>query len=156
MLVRNKDKYAFTQLVNESAYLSQAITRLATVAEIQDEMAAKKKNLKKFLQDFDLVLIDQRINLLKAAKELGGGMHLVMRKRKFPFPVKLSGKEFGVRDVEKSIEQTIESSSYMLLGGGKEFSFPIARTEDLSIKDGVKNVMQGLLRAVSLIVFAQN
>ena len=119
-------------------------------------MAAKKKNLKKFLNDFDLLLIDQRINLVRAAKELGGGMHLVMRKRKFPFPVKLSGPEWAPKDVEASVEQTIASSTYMLLGGGKEFTFPIARTEDLSVKEGVKNVMQGLLRAASLIVFAQN
>lgn len=54
-----------------------------------------KNKLKQSLNEFDVILIDSRINLAKAAKELGGGAAVLMRKRKFPFPVKLSGLNYS-------------------------------------------------------------
>ena len=53
--------------------------------------------MKQALNDFDSILIDSRINLAKAAKELGGGQSVLMRKRKFPFPVKLHGLNYTDR-----------------------------------------------------------
>jgi hypothetical protein len=54
-------------------------------------MTVNKNQLKSALNSYDVILIDSRINLQKAAKILGGGINVFMRKRKFPFPVKLHG-----------------------------------------------------------------
>ena len=59
-------------------------------------MNAQNKNmLKQSIDEFDLILIDARINLQKASKELGMGMKIFQRKKKFPFPVKISGTNNG-------------------------------------------------------------
>mmetsp|Transcript_17858 Transcript_17858/g.30314 ORF Transcript_17858/g.30314 Transcript_17858/m.30314 type:complete len:122 (+) Transcript_17858:714-1079(+) len=79
-----------------------------------------------------------------------------MRKRLFPFPLKLSG---GVasspKSVTESIEKAIVNSSHFLLSGGRNIQVPLGRTEALGAKENVKNIMQGVLKAVSISIFAQ-
>jgi hypothetical protein len=105
--------------------------------------------LKGALNEYDLLLIDSRLNIQRAAKDLGGGMQILMRKKKFPFPVKIHGSNF-IKNIKESIK-----GSHFLLGGGKDFTCQCARTESLSVKDSVKNVMQSVFKIVCLVLFAQ-
>jgi len=79
-----------------------------------------------------------------------------MRKRKVPFPVRVNGQNFTPADFEKKINEAIEGCTHMLVSGGKDFSFGVSKTESLSVKEGVKNVINACVKAVSLIFFCQN
>ena len=85
----------------------------------------------------------------RCAKELGGGMQVLMRKRKFAFPVKISGEKFI-----DNIKDAILDCSHVLIGGSKEFMLPVSSTKSLSTKEGVKNVLHCLLKLVSIALFA--
>ena len=76
-------------------------------------------------------------------------MQTLMRKKKFPFPVKIHGSSM-IKNLKNAIKGT-----HFLLGGGKEFTALCSKTESLTIKDTVKNVMQSVLKMVCLILFAQ-
>jgi len=66
-----------------------AVTKVVTIKQIKEE-AKKNSEVKKYLNRFDLVLIDDRISLVKAAKDLGGHTAF-LRKKHFPFPVRITG-----------------------------------------------------------------
>jgi hypothetical protein len=105
--------------------------------------------IKHCIDEYDLILIDARINIQKACKELGSGMKIFQRKRKFPFPVNLSGtnnKLLKSSDLKHNIECLIENSSHLLIQGGKDFTYPcsLISEESLSTKEAVKNVMQSI------------
>ena len=119
---------------------------MCTIKEFQEY---NKNKLKHALNEYDLLLMDSRLNIQKAAKQLGGGMQTLMRKKKFPFPVKIHGS-----NMIKNLKNVIQGTHF-LLGGGKEFTCLCATTESLTIKDSVKNVMQTALKMVCLILFAQ-
>ena len=99
-------------------------------------------------------MIDSRINLAKAAKELGGGHSILMRKKKFPFPVKLHGLNYSNKTILENVSEAVKGS-HVLLGGGKEFCCQAATTESLSVKDSVKNVVRAVLGLVCIVIFAQ-
>ena len=82
-------------------------------------------------------------------------MQVLMRKTKFAFPVKIHGENFTDKKLAEAIQEATESCCHFLIGGGKEFMLPIAMTESFPIKDSVKNVLHGLLAAVSIIIFSQ-
>ena len=54
----------------------------------------------------------------------------------------------------KNLKNSI-NGTHFLLGGGKEFTSLCAKTESLTIKDSVKNVMHSALKMVCLIIYAQ-
>ena len=111
-----------------------------------------KNHLKKMLNQFDFILIDKRLSLVKSARELGGGMQVLMRKRKFPFPVKVNN--LSCKELITSLSTPISSSTHFLLSGGKEFSLECTNT-DMPTKDAVKNVLYSLFRAITLILHGQ-
>ena len=92
--------------------------------------------------------------MTKAAKQLGGGSKVLMRKTKFPFPVKLSGANYTPKQMLDNVREAI-LGTHLLLGGGKDFIIQCSTTESLSIKESVKNVMQSVLRLVCIVIFAQ-
>jgi hypothetical protein len=63
-----------------------------------------------------------------------------MRKKKFPFPVKIPAKDYSSKQFIDSIREPILSSSHLLLSGGKEFTMECATTS-MNVKESVKNVM---------------
>ena len=119
--------------------MSKCITKVATVKELQ----ANKQELKRVLKDFDLILVDSGLNLIKSAKELGGGVSGFLKKKKVPFPVKISGQNYSVGEIEKNIKEAIEQCTHCLVSGGKEFLIQISKTESLATKESVKNIIQG-------------
>ena len=154
LFVRDGDTRQFQDLVRDSGIDLIFIQRVCTIKEVQQEVGSKKNVLKKYLNGFDFILIDARINIVKAAKELGGGMHVLMRKRQFPFPVKLSGQNIGQTDIIKNIQSLIVDSAHLLVSGGKDFTLACASTDALTTKESVKNIMQSLFKAVSIILHA--
>lgn len=116
---------------------------------------SKNKNeIKRALNDYDLILIDSRVSIQKAAKELGVGMNILMRKKQFPFPVKIHGQNYSAKKISDNIKEATVRCTHALIGGGKEFSFKIAKTES-DIKESVKNVIHGLFKCVCIILYAQ-
>ena len=97
--------------------------------------------------------MDQRLNIQKVAKELGVGMQILTRKKKFPFPIKLHGENFTSKNLADNIRELILESTHGLIGGGKEFSLIVSKTESLEIKHSVKNVIQCLLKFVCIIIY---
>jgi len=81
-------------------------------------------------------------------------MPILMRKKKFLFPVKIHGEGISTRRIEENIREIVENGTHALIGGGKEFIIPVAKTESFEVKQSVKNVMQGLLKAVCIILYA--
>ena len=67
------------------------VKNVQTVKDIQTECKSKGNLLKKYLNQFDLILLDDRLSLLRVAKELGSSETL-LRKRHFPMPVQISNK----------------------------------------------------------------
>jgi len=72
LLVNEGDARGLKQIVEDSNYLSRTIDQICTVKEFHE--GNNKNTLKKSLNEFDLILVDQRLSLMKVAKELGGGM----------------------------------------------------------------------------------
>ena len=103
-----------------------------------------------------MILVDQRINLIKAAKELGGGMQVFMRKRRVPFPVKVSGQDFTQKQLESSIKHSVEECTHLLISGGREFTFGCSKTESFSTKEGVKNTLHAIYQSICILIFCQN
>ena len=64
-----------------------------------------------------------------------------MRKKKFPFPVKIHGEGFSVARFEKNVEEMTENCTHALIGGGKEFIISVAKTETFEVKQSVKNII---------------
>lgn len=110
-------------------------------------LGLNKNTLKQRLNEYDLVLLDSRLNLQKCAKELGGGMSIFMRKRHFAFPVKIHDSK-----MIENIKDTVLFSSHVLIGGSKEFTLPVSKIGQT--KEGIKNTMQALLKVVCLVIFA--
>ena len=76
-------------------------------------MQEKQRN-QKYLNKYDLILLDERVNLGKAMKDLGGAATL-LRKKHFPFPIKITGVDAAT--VKASLNE-IYSTVGMLMGGG--------------------------------------
>ena len=79
---------------------------------------------------------------------------MLMRKRKFPFPVKLQGLNYTDRQILENVSEAIKGS-HLLLGGGKDFCCQCSTTVSLSTKDSVKNVLHTILKLVCIVIFAQ-
>ena len=62
---------------------------MKTILEIKKEFADKQSKKKSYLSKFDLVLLDDRLSLNGTASALGGHQ-IVLKKRHFPFPVKIA------------------------------------------------------------------
>lgn len=107
--------------------------------------------MKKLLNLYDLVLIDDKIPLLKGAKELGGP-DAILRKRQFPFPIKIHGESSSTLQATFA---DVFATSHFLLTGGQDFIIKAAKTESMSEKQAVKNVMHGVYRALTLIFMSQ-
>ena len=75
------------------------------------------------------------------------------RARHFPFPVKLKSQDALM--VKKAITEIFESTS-LLLHGGKSFDIKVAKTESMTAKEAVQNVMQALLMVTAVAVFCGN
>ena len=72
-------------------------------------------------------------------------------KRQIPFPVKMKQ---NANNLKKCLEQGTQSSTLMM-HGGRDFEFKVARTESMSSAESVKNVMNAIVKAASLIIHAQ-
>ena len=75
----------------------------------------------------------------------------MFKRRSFAFPVKLKGDAAQVR---ARLQQCLETS-VLVIQGGHDFEIRVAKTESMSTKEATKNVMHGLVKAVSLIIYAQ-
>lgn len=95
-------------------------------------------------------MIDDRLSLVIVAKELGGST-CCLRKRLFPFPVKISRSD---KSVVKQIIKEMFLTVGLILTGGKEFIVRCARTESMSAKDSVKNIINCAFNAICLILYA--
>ena len=132
LFVREGDTYRYQQEVANGGKELAFVKKVCTVRELHEEIEKNNNNffnknlLKKQLNSYDFILIDQRLNLVKAAKDLGGGMQILMRKRRFPFPVKLEG--LSPKQLISSLSTPITSSAHLLLSGGKEFHLECATT----------------------------
>lgn len=139
LFVRDSDSRNLKDLIRDSPLAKSC--EVYSVKEFSEEIRAEKNNknlLKHRLNEFDLLLIDARINIAKAAKELGTGVQGLVRKRLFPFPVKLAGESSGAMTqslLVERIRKTVENSTHLLLQGGKVFTLALAKTESLSIKE---------------------
>ena len=74
---------------------------------------------------------------------------MYQRARHFAFPIKL-------RDptrVTKAITETFNSTS-MMLHGGRSFEAKIGRTETMTAKEVVQNVLQALQTITSLVIYS--
>jgi hypothetical protein len=80
--------------------------------------------------------LDDRISLKTVAKEFGGSP-VVLKKRHFPFPVKIFG--IDQKQVKKNIIECF-SSVGMLIGGGKEFIIRVGKTESMKRRHIIGNV----------------
>ena len=79
-----------------------------------------------------------------------------MRKKKVPWPVKISGEHFTIKAFEDSIKSSITNCTHMLITGGKDFTFLVGKTESITTKENVKNVINSLFTAICLLVFSCN
>lgn len=153
LLVRETDAFHLRKAVEESPYLTQTLTQIATISEFKE---FNKNKLKQKLNDFDLVLVDQRINLMKASKELGGAVNLFMRKKKTPWPLKVAGDKFTTLQFEESVKQAINGCTHALVSEGQEFTISIGKTESMTTKMTVKNAIQALFKFVCLVIWTIN
>ena len=72
-------------------------------------------------------------------------------KRSTPFPVKLKQ---DANKFKACLEQAIRCSTLMM-HGGRDFEFRVARTESMTSAEAVKNIMNAMVKAASLIIYAQ-
>lgn len=140
LLVRDSETRQINQIIDESTELENVNMKVTSPVDFLTE-SKNKNEIKKALNDFDLILIDSRVSVQKAAKELGVGMNILMRKKLFPFPVKIHGANYTAKKIADNIKEACEGCTHALIGGGKEFSFKIAKTESLDVKESVKNVI---------------
>lgn len=118
-----------------------------TIKQIK-EKGKKNSELKAFFKDFDMLLIDDRITMKTASKELGGHA-VIMKKKNFPFPISLSGDKVKIK---QRFMEAIEST-FMMIGKGSEFVLKCAKTESQPSKKIVKNIMASAIEAISLIIY---
>jgi hypothetical protein len=93
-----------------------------------------------------LFLIDDSISTSLLSKA-----NKILKKRNFAFPVKLRG---DAQQVKERLQSCLETS-VLVLQGGHYFELRVAKTESMKTKDATKNVIHALIRAVSLIIYAQ-
>ena len=129
--------------------------KLDTSEKPQPIDVKNKNSVKRYLAHFDYIFVDSKLNLLKLAKELGIGVKDFMRKKKFPFPVKLSGAELTPAKAVQNVEESLNGKTHFLLEGGKRFVVECGRTESLTVKENVQNCIRLLLKVVSLIIYSQ-
>lgn len=103
----------------------------------------KNRNGKKFLSEFDLLIMDEKALRKRTMTEFA-------RARHFPFPVKLKSQDATM--VKKAITEIFESTS-LLLHGGKSFDIKVAKTESMTAKEAVENVLHTLLMVTAVAVF---
>lgn len=103
----------------------------------------KNRNGKKFLSEFDLLIMDEKALRKRTMTEFA-------RARHFPFPVKLAKQDATM--VKKAISEIFESTS-LLLHGGRSFDIKVAKTESMTAKEAVQNVMHTLLMVTAVAVF---
>jgi hypothetical protein len=94
--------------------------KISSAREFHSESSNKNKT-KGALNDFDIILFDQRINIQKAAKELGVGMQILCRKKKFPFPIKIHGENYTGKKIAGNIHAAVKDCTHALIGGGSDF-----------------------------------
>jgi ribosomal protein L1 len=75
-----------------------------------------------------------------------------LRKRHFPFPVRITG--IDANQVKKNIQEVFDTVG-LLISGGSEFIIRCAKTESMSVKDIVKNAINCSFKAVCLIISSQ-
>jgi hypothetical protein len=99
------------------------------------------------LKDFDVVMYDESISRSTLSK----GASALFKRRSFAFPVKLKGE---ASQVQARIQGCLEST-LLVIQSGHDFEVRVAKTESMSIKEATKNVMHAVIKAVSLIIYAQ-
>eukprot|EP00347_Sterkiella_histriomuscorum_P016625 403352471 len=149
LIVKEKPEI-YTQMCADLDFPS--IVHIKTVTEIKKECADGKANVvKKFLNKFDLMLMDDRLAMTSIAKVLGGSDTLI-KKRHFPMPVKIHGLDH--QHFKKNIQEAFNSVG-LLLTPSIEFIFKCGKTESMSNKEIVKNVINCAHKAVCLIMYSQ-
>ncbi len=129
----------------------ETVSEIKTISEIKKDNA-KGNLIKKYLNKFDLVLVDDRLSLTTLASALGGHT-IVMKKRHFPMPVKITDQDST--QIKKNLVEAFETVG-LLLSSGQEYIVKCAKTESMTKKEAVKNVINCALKATSLIMFSQS
>lgn len=87
------------------------------------------------LSKYDLVLVDDNTRLSSN----------LLKRRHFPFPV-------TTKQLKQQASQALETTAFMIQGG-RNFELKVARTESMSVKEAVKNVITAVVNVASLIVY---
>ncbi|CDW78588.1 ribosomal l1 domain-containing protein 1-like [Stylonychia lemnae] len=149
LIVKEKPEI-YIQMCEELNFL--AIKEIKTVIQVKKDCQNGKGNVvKKYLNQFDMILIDDRLSSASVEKDLGGQGNLI-KKRNFPIPVKING--LNTLEFKKVIQEASETVG-LLLTGGNDFIVKCAKSESMTKKEIVKNVMQAALRAICLIIYSQ-
>lgn len=106
----------------------------------------KTGDMKKYISQFDLVVVDDRLSMKKVVKVLQ--MH---RKQFHPFPLKIKQE---ARLVGRDMQDILDSTC-LLVHAGKEFDFRVSKTESITIKGSVKNIIQMTVMAVCIMMYGQ-
>ena len=75
-----------------------------------------------------------------------------MRSRHFPFPLKVKQDP---RKLKRQILSIFDHTAF-LLHGGRNFEIKVGRTESMTAKEVIQNVMVALETMVSLVVWVGN
>jgi hypothetical protein len=123
------------------------VKSIMTIKQIK-EKAKKNSELKTYFKDFDMILIDDRITLKTASKELGGHA-VIMKKKNFPFPISLSGEKAKVK--QRFLEAF--ETTFLMIGKGAEFALKCAKTESQTSRRIVANILATAIESVSFIIY---
>lgn len=91
--------------------------------------------------------------MIKAAKELGGGMQVLFRKKKVPWPIKVHGDQFTELQFEQSVKTGITKCSHALVTGGSEFILSVGKTESLRADQNIDNIVSGLHQFACIVIW---